>query len=48
MKHIIQIHVSRGDNYYTAEGADLPIITQAKTLDELALNIREAIELHLE
>ena len=27
---------------------DLPIVTQAATLDELAANIREAISLHLE
>ena len=27
---------------------DLPVVTQGKTLDELALNIKEAVELHLE
>lgn len=48
MKRIIQLHISKGDKYYTAEGADLPIVTQGKTLDELAENIREAVELHLE
>jgi predicted RNase H-like HicB family nuclease len=31
-----------------AECLDLPIVTQAATLDELAGNIREAIGLHLE
>ena len=31
-----------------AECLDLPIVTQAATLDELASNIREAIGLHLE
>jgi len=46
-KHIIQVYVSKGDNYYIAEGVDLPIVTQGKTLDELAENIKEAIELHL-
>lgn len=48
MKRIIQFHISRGEKYYTAEGIDLPVVTQGKTLDELAENIREAVELHLE
>ena len=47
MKRIIQFHISKGDKYYTAEGIDLPIVTQGKTLDELAENIREAVDLHL-
>lgn len=48
MKRIIQVYVSKGDKYYVAEGVDLPVVTQGKTLDELARNIEEAIELHLE
>ena len=48
MKRIIQFHISKGDKYYTAEGADLAIVTQGKTLDELAENIKETVELHLE
>lgn len=48
MKHIVQVSVSKGDKYYIAEGIELPIVTQGKTLDELAKNIQEAIELHLE
>lgn len=48
MKKIIQFHISKGDKYYVAEGIDLPIVTQGKTLDELAYNIQEAVELHLE
>lgn len=43
MKHIIQVYVSKGDRYYIAEGVDLPIVTQGKTLDELAKNIQEAM-----
>lgn len=31
-----------------AEGVNLPIVTQGKTLDELVDNIKEAVELHLE
>ncbi|MGH7234669.1 MAG: type II toxin-antitoxin system HicB family antitoxin [Candidatus Saccharimonadales bacterium] len=48
MKHVIQFHVYKGDRYYVAEGLDLPVVTQAKTLDELAKNIEEAVSLHLE
>ena len=48
MKRIIQFHISKGDKYYTAEGVDLPVVTQGKTLDELSENIKEAVELHLE
>ena len=47
MKRIIQFHVSKGEKYYVAEGIDLPVVTQAKTLDELMANIKEAVELHL-
>ena len=48
MKRIIQFHINKGDKYYVAEGVDFPVVTQGKTLDELAENIREAVELHLE
>lgn len=47
MKKTIQFHVYKGDKYYIAEGLDLPVVTQAKSLDELARNIQEAVELHL-
>lgn len=48
MKHIIQINISKGDKYYVAEGVNLLVVTQGKTLDELVNNIKEAVELHLE
>ncbi len=48
MKSIIQFKIEKGEKYYVASGIDLPIITQAKTLDELAKNIREATDLHLQ
>lgn len=38
----------KGDTQYVAEGVDLPVVTQGKTLDELAHNIQEAVELQLE
>ncbi|MGC9946359.1 MAG: type II toxin-antitoxin system HicB family antitoxin [Bryobacteraceae bacterium] len=48
MKRTIQVRISRGDQKYLAECLDLPVVTEAATLDELAANIREAISLHLE
>jgi len=48
MKNIIQFHVYKGDKQYVAEGVDLPVVTQGRTLDELAENLREAVELQLE
>ncbi len=48
MKHIIQVSISKGDKYFVAECLDLPLVTQGKTLDELAKNLEEAITLHLE
>lgn len=48
MKHIIQFHIARGDKYYVAQGVELPVVTQGKTLDELTRNIEEAVGLHLE
>ena len=48
MKRTIQVRISKGDRQFVAECLDLPVVTQAPTLDELAINIREAIGLHLE
>lgn len=48
MKNIIQFHIYKGEKYYIAEGVDLPVVTQGKTLDELAENIKEAVKLQLE
>ncbi len=48
MKKIIQVHIHKGEKYYIAECLDLPVVTQAETLDELADNLKEALELHLE
>lgn len=47
MRKIVNFHISKGDDYYVASGVELPIVTQALTLDELVKNIREATELHL-
>jgi len=48
VKRTIQVRIFRGEKQYVAECLDLPVVTQAATLDQLAINIREAISLHLE
>ena len=48
MKKTIQVRISKGDRQFVAECLDLPVVTQAPTLDQLAENIREAIGLHFE
>lgn len=48
MKKIIQFHVYKGDKQYVAEGVDLPVVSEGKTLDELVKNLKEAVNLHLE
>lgn len=46
MKNIIQFSISKGEKFYIAHAVDFPIFTQAKTLDELIKNIKEATDLH--
>jgi predicted RNase H-like HicB family nuclease len=48
MKKIVQVKIYKGEKYYVAECVDLPVVSQGRTLDEAARNIREAIDLHLE
>lgn len=48
-KYIIQAIIYPGEESgYVAECLDLAVVTQGKTLDETAQNLREAILLHLE
>lgn len=48
MRKIIQIQIYKGESQFVAEGVNVPIITQGKTLDDLVNNIKEAIQLFLE
>ena len=48
MKHIVQFNITKEGKWYTAEGIGVPVVTQAKTLQELNKNIREVVELYLE
>jgi predicted RNase H-like HicB family nuclease len=48
LKKSIQFRIFKGEKYYVADCLDMPVVTQALTLDELVMNIKEALELHLE
>ena len=48
MKKTIQFRIFRGESQYVAECIDLGVVTQGRTLDEVAANIREAVSLYLE
>ena len=48
MKNIIQFFISQEDGVYTAEGLNVPIVTEGKTFEELKTNIQEAVELYFE
>jgi len=43
MKRTIQVRIFRGEQQYVAECLDLPVVTEATTLDELTANIQEAL-----
>ncbi len=45
MKNIIQFFISNEDNVYTAEGVNIPIVTEGKTFEELKRNIIDAVKL---
>jgi len=48
MKKILQVIIEKGEKYYIGRFVDLPIVTQAKSLDELVKNLKEAFELYAE
>jgi predicted RNase H-like HicB family nuclease len=49
MYYTIKAHIHVGEESgYVAECVELPIVTQGQSLDEVTLNLREAISLHLE
>ncbi len=48
MKHIIQFSITREDGTYTANGVNVPIVTEGKTFEELEGNIHEAVGLYFD
>ncbi len=48
LQHTIKAVVRKGDTQYVAECVEIAVVTQGKTLDETILNLKEAVELHLQ
>lgn len=49
LQHTIKAIIRAGENRgYVAECVEVPVVTQGQTLDDVAANLREAVELHLE
>lgn len=48
LQKTIKVFIRKGEQYYIAECLEINVVTQAKTLDELITNLREAVSLHLE
>jgi len=43
---LVKFEIYSDDKFWCGRGIGVDIFTQGKTLDELAANIREAVELH--
>ncbi len=48
MNHVVTVIVREGEKQYVAQCVEIPVVTQAATLDGVISNIREAVSLHLE
>lgn len=48
MKNIIQFQITEEDGIYTADGVNVPIVTEGKNFEELKKNVAEAVELFFE
>ena len=47
MKKTINFTISKDNIYYFAVCTDFPIVTQAKTFEELIPNVKEAVDVYL-
>jgi Domain of unknown function (DUF1902) len=48
METIIQFMVTKEAGIYTADGVNIPVVTEAKILEELQDNILDAVTLYFE
>lgn len=48
MTNILHFYITKEESGYSAEAVNFPIVTQADTLDDLEVNIKEATDLYLE
>ncbi|MEX2271548.1 MAG: type II toxin-antitoxin system HicB family antitoxin [Vicinamibacterales bacterium] len=47
LRSLLHAVITRSEKWYVAEVLELPVVTQARTLDEIVTNVREAVGLHL-
>ena len=48
VRDVVHVVCHRDRGYYVAECAEIAVVTQGRSLDELVANLREAVSLHLE
>ncbi len=48
LQRTIKSYVRKGDGFYVAECADIAVVTQGATLDDVLQNLQEAVALHLD
>ncbi len=48
MQHTIKAVISKGEHQYVAECLEINVVTQGKTIDEVIMNLQEAVSLYLE
>jgi predicted RNase H-like HicB family nuclease len=48
MKSVIQFTITGDKSGYTAEGVNVPVVTQGSTFEDLQVNIRDAVDLLFE
>ena len=48
LKHMITAVISRGEKYFVAECVEINVVTQGSTMDEVILNLQEAVALHFD
>lgn len=48
MSNIIQFTISKEGGVYTAEGVNVPVVTEGETFEKLTENIQEAVDLYFE
>jgi hypothetical protein len=46
MRTIVQFNISQDDGVYTADGVNVPIVTEATSVEGLQDNIRDAVALY--
>ena len=48
VKTIVQFMVTKEQGVYTADGVNVPVVTEGSTFEELQANIRDAVALYFE